>query len=135
MDRSLTKYQSLLVEYQPRPIRSEAAYRRALRQVETLMKKPRLTAAERDIVEALSILIEQYEAARQPTPQVPPDRVLAHLIESKGVTQAQISRGTGIPKSNLSAILAGRRAVSKTSAVTLGRYFGLPAEVFLSDVE
>ena len=35
---TLTSYQSLLLDYEPRPIRSEAAYRKALRHVEKLMR-------------------------------------------------------------------------------------------------
>jgi HTH-type transcriptional regulator/antitoxin HigA len=128
---ALTAYQALLVEYQPRPIRSASAYKKALRQVERLMKKPKLSSEERDLVETLSTFLEQYEMMEHPTPKVSPARLLAHLIESKGVTQAAVCRATGIAKSNLSAILADQREISKGNAMKLARYFGLPAGLFL----
>ena len=62
---TLTSYQSLLLDYEPRPIRSEAAYRKALRHVEKLMR-PRLSRAESELVEVLATLIEQYESPRTP---------------------------------------------------------------------
>jgi antitoxin component HigA of HigAB toxin-antitoxin module len=130
---ALTAYQALLVEFQPRPLRSASAYKKALGQVEQLLKKPRLSNAERDLVETLSTLIEQYEAIDYPTPDVPPTRLLAHLLEAGGVTQAEVCRATGIARSNLSAVLAGRRAISKGNALKLASYFGLPAHVFLEE--
>jgi HTH-type transcriptional regulator/antitoxin HigA len=128
----LTAYQSLLVEFEPRPIHSHSAYKRALRRVERLMKKPALTSAERDIVEAMSIFIEQFESVDYPTPTVLPHNLLAHLIEAKGVSQAEVSRVTGIARSNLSAILSGHRQISKAAAVKLGAYFGVSPALFLS---
>ena len=46
----MTAYETLLLDYRPRPIRSETAYRRALRQVERLMTKPHLNQAESEMV-------------------------------------------------------------------------------------
>ena len=37
MHATLTQYQSLLVEFVPRPIRSEREYKKALRQIERLL--------------------------------------------------------------------------------------------------
>ena len=65
-----------------------------------------------------------------PTPDVPPRRMLAHLIESKGATAADVSRATGIHRSTLSAVLAGRREISKANVAKLSRYFGVSPAVF-----
>jgi len=130
---AMSAYQSLLVEYEPRPIRSRRSYLKSLSQVAGLMKKGRLSSAERDIVDTLATFIEQYEALDYPTPHVPPARILAHLIASKQVTQADVSRATGIARSNLSAVVAGRREPSRANALKLAGYFGVSASVFLTE--
>lgn len=51
---TMTAYETLLQDYQPRPIRSKAAHSQALRQVEQLMSRPHLGRAESEMVELLS---------------------------------------------------------------------------------
>ena len=130
---TMTPYQALLVDFTPRPIRSERSYKATLRQVDRLMKKARPTRAEREMLALLAMLVEQYESAEYPTPSVPPDRMLAHLIEAKGVRAADVAKATGIHRSTLSAVLAGRRSLSKGHVVKLAEYFGVSPAVFLDD--
>jgi len=130
---TLSAYESLLLDYQPRPIRSQTAYRKALRQVEGLMSKPYLGRAESEIVAVLATLIEQYESIEHPTPASTPVEMLAHLIEARNVTRAHVARETGIARSAITNILAGRRGISKSNAVRLARYFHVPVGLFLDD--
>ncbi len=126
----LTDYQSLLLDYQPRPIRSESAYRKALRHIEKLMR-PNLPRAESELVELLATLIEQYESREHPTPLNPPREMLAHLIEARGVAQADVARATGISRSTLSAVLAGRRKLSNANIAALSSYFHVSPTAFM----
>lgn len=128
---TLTAYRSLLLDYLPRPIRSRAAYGRALRQVEELMSRPHLGRAQSEMVELLSTLVEQYESAEHPTPDAEPVEILRHLIEARGVTRAALAREAGIPRSVLTNVLAGRRAISKANAARLAKYFGVSVSVFI----
>ena len=132
MSTTMTEYQALLQEYTPRPMRSERAYKRALRQVDELMSRPKLSRAESELLEVLATLVEQYESMEHPTPANPPERMLAHLIEAKGISQAELSRAAGIPRSTISAVLAGRRQISKANVSKLAAYFGVSPAVFLS---
>ena len=132
MSTTMTTYQALLHEYTPRPIRTEAAYKKALRQIDELMSRPKLSRAESELLEVLATLVEQYESIEHPTPASPPDRMLAHLIEAKEVTQAAVARATGIPRSTISAVLAGRRQISKANVTKLAAYFGVSPAVFLA---
>jgi HTH-type transcriptional regulator/antitoxin HigA len=127
----MTAYRQLLQQYVPRPIRTERIYRKTLKAVEELMKRPGLSRAEEELLEVLVALVEQYESIEYPTPSNPPHRMLAHLIESKGVSQAEVAVVTGIPRSTLSAVLAGRRGISKANVVKLARYFGVSPSVFI----
>lgn len=126
----MTTYQSLLVEYEPRPIRSESEHRRALRQIERLMSAPAGREASQ-LLELLSTLIEQYESREYPTPQNSPREMLEHYLENRGLTRAELARVTGIPRSVITNVLSGRRAVSKTTARRLAEYFGVPISHFL----
>ena len=131
MSSTMTAYQALLHEYTPRPIRTEGAYRKTLRQVDELMSRPKLSRAESELLEVLATLVEQYESKDYPTPTSAPHQMLAHLIEAKAVSQAELARETDIPRSTVSAVLAGRRQISKANVVKLADYFGVSPAVFL----
>jgi len=131
MSTAMTTYQALLHEYTPRPIRTETACKKALRQIDELMSRPKLSRAESELLEVLATLVEQYESIEHPTPVSPPDQMLAHLIEAKEVTQAEVARATGIPRSTISAVLAGRRQISKANVTRLAAYFAVSPAVFL----
>ena len=130
-----TAYRDLLQEYVPRPIRSERAYEKMLRTVDDLMMRPRLSRAENDLLEVFVVLVEQYESIRYPTPSNPPDRMLAHLIESKGASRADVAAATGISRSTISAILAGRRDIDHKEISKLATFFGVSQSVFATQVK
>lgn len=128
-------YQALLLDIQPRPIRSKQALARAYKLIDQLMSKSNRSAAESDMLELLSMLVEEYESREHPTPGVSPQDMLAHLIESRGINNATVARDTEIPRSTFSDILAGRRGISKANVTRLADYFDVPPSVFLEGVE
>ena len=127
---TLTSYQSLLLDYEPRPIRDDGAYRKALRHIEKLMR-PRQSRAESELVEVLATLIEQYESREHATPKSRPREMLAHLIEAREVTQAEVARLTDIPRSTLSAVSAGRRKLSTSNIAAVSRFFHFSPSAFM----
>jgi HTH-type transcriptional regulator/antitoxin HigA len=127
----MTAYESLLLQYKPRPIRNAADHLRALKHVERLMK-PNIGRAESELVELLSTLIEQYEASNYPTPRVSPFVRLAELIAAREISQAHLSRITGIDTATISSILAGRRGISKANAVKFAHAFDVSPLEFIS---
>jgi HTH-type transcriptional regulator/antitoxin HigA len=131
---TMTPYDNLLLDVRPRPIRSKSAYLRALRHVERLMRKPLLSPPESEMVELLSMLIEQYEAVEYPTPESSPADILEHLLEVRSLSKAQLARDTGIPRSVITNVLAGRRAISKANAVKLAGYFRVPLHLFIETI-
>jgi HTH-type transcriptional regulator/antitoxin HigA len=130
----MTAYRQLLQEYVPRPIRSERARQKTLRVIEDMMRRPQLSRAESELLDVLVALVEQYESIQYPTPSNPPERMLAHLIESKEVSQAQVAAATAIPRSTISAVLAGRRAISRENISKLAEFFGVSPSVFMPPV-
>ena len=125
------KYQRLLGKALPVVIRSETEYRRLMKTAQELIKQPeeRLTAEEGRLLELLSMLLEEYEDRVHPLPKVDPGKMLAHLLEERGLRPADLS-GV-LPKSRVSEIMTGKRAMSKVQAKGLAAFFRVPVELFL----
>lgn len=126
-----SNYDALLLEMKPRPIRSQRTLERAYKLIDKLMSTDHLSQAESDMLEMLSMLVEQFESREHPTPSLSPLEMLAHLIEAKGVKNADLARVASIPRSTLTDILAGRRGISKSNVTRLADYFGVSPDVFL----
>jgi HTH-type transcriptional regulator/antitoxin HigA len=130
MSATLSPYQALLIKFVPRPIRSEREYKKSLRQIERLMTA-NPTREQSELIDVLATLIEQYEAADHPTPKLPPRQLIAHYLENRGLTRAELARQTGIPRSAITNILQGRRGVSKANAWRLAEFFRVPMSAFI----
>src|SRR5438876_405801 len=123
-------YPELLRQAQPEIISDNRSHQRALRTVDLLMKKPRLTKAEGKLLDLLAKLVDDYEETIYPTPEVPPSRMLKHLIEAKCTTQAELARQTGVPRSTISEALKGKRSISVENAFRLAEYFHVEPSLF-----
>jgi HTH-type transcriptional regulator/antitoxin HigA len=123
-------YLTLIRTFPLRPLRSEAELDEALVIIDTLVVKDALAAAEADYLAVLSDLVEQYEAAAHPIPPASDAEMLRHLLEAKVVTQGQVARDTGIAESTLSAVLAGKRRLTREHIGKLARYFQVAPGVF-----
>jgi HTH-type transcriptional regulator / antitoxin HigA len=128
---TITEYQSLLLDFTPRPIHAAGEYRRAMRQIDRLMKMEKLSRAEGQLLELLATLVEEYESGEYPTPKVPQAELLAHLIDAKGASQAEVAREAGVPGSVVTNVLKGRRGLSQANIVRIARYFHVSPTVFM----
>jgi HTH-type transcriptional regulator / antitoxin HigA len=132
---TLARYDKLLLDFKPRPIRSAADYRRVLKQLDELME-PNPPRERGMMIELLAALVGQYEAVQYPVKRrLTPAEYVAELIEARELSQAEVSRGSGVPRSVLSNVLAGRRGVSKATAMRLARFFRVPVAGFLNEAE
>ena len=95
------------------------------------MKKSRLTAAEGKLLDLLAKLVNDYEETIYPTPEVSPARMLAHLMEARGVSQAELAHQTGIARSTISELLKGKRRLSVANAFRIAEYFRVEPTLFL----
>jgi HTH-type transcriptional regulator/antitoxin HigA len=136
MVTKLSTYDSLLLKYRPRPIRNDREHGRTLRQVEELIREhgPSPPPAEGELIAVLSTLIESYEIDRIPRRKPTPAETLAHLIDAKQVTKAEVARATGIPRSTVTNVVSGRRQISKDNVTKLAAYFHVDPSVFLPEV-
>jgi antitoxin component HigA of HigAB toxin-antitoxin module len=79
----------------------------------------------------LGNLIEEYENTAHPIEPLPPHQMLAMCLESKGVTQTELARATGIPVSTVSELLSHRREFNRSHIEKLCAYFALDPRAFI----
>lgn len=133
MATATEEYRALVNDFLPQPIRSEREYRRALTYIEQHIQ-PKLPKAQGKFLDLLAMLVAHYEAQAYPVPDVSPGDVLAHLIEQRGATKAEVAQATGIPRQTITNAVNGDRGISKANAVKLARYFHVSPSLFLKDV-
>jgi HTH-type transcriptional regulator/antitoxin HigA len=125
------QYRKLLIGSLPVAIRTEEEHHRLLAAAAGLMEKPEDEISEEEgrLLELLSILIEEYENRAHPLPKSAPHKMLAYLLQEKGMKPSDL--WTVLPKSRVSEILNGKRSISKTQAKQLAELLRVPVDLFL----
>ena len=85
-------------------------------------------------LDALSDLVAAYEDQHYPIAPASDADMLRHLMEAKGVTQAQLSRDTGIAKSTISEVLAGKKPFSRQMIRKLAGYFRVDVSILAGNL-
>ena len=78
--------------------------------------------------------LDRWERLYEPelkAAEAPPKDVLEHLMAAWGVTQYRLAKDGVAGQGTLSAILAGKRGISKALAKKLAVYFGVSVELFI----
>ena len=82
------------------------------------------------LLDLLGELVAAYEAREATMPEAPPADVLRLLIESHGLSQADLAAELG-GQPVVSAVLGGKRAINARQAKALGQRFGVSPAVFI----
>ena len=127
---TMTDYQTLLVDYTPKPITTEREYRRALKYVEANLE-PHLPKAKAQLLDLIATLVADYEEKHIPLPDLSPGELLAFLIGERGITRAELARQTDIPRQKITNAISGTRPLSKGQAIKLAEFFKLRPSAFL----
>ena len=128
------RYSDLFLRHPLRPLKSDADLDAAIAIVDELTDRDDLTLEESDYREVLGMLVEAYEAEHHPMEPVSGVEMLRYLItDARGETQQQVAERAGIAASTLSAILSGKREMTRRHMEALGRYFHVKPSVFLGD--
>jgi HTH-type transcriptional regulator / antitoxin HigA len=112
-----------------RPIRTEADYRGALKEVERLWDAEPGTL-EGDQVEVLSTLIEAYEEKHHPIPAPDPIAAVLFMMEQKGLARRDLEPAIG-SRSRVSEILNRRRPLTLPMVRALSGLLDIPVEVLV----
>jgi HTH-type transcriptional regulator/antitoxin HigA len=125
-----SRYLELVRAFPLRPLRSAAELDGAIKVVDGLLDKPRLTRDEQDYLDVLSDLIERCEDSLFEFRPVEDGKMLAFLLEAKQVSQSTAAAKTGIPNSVLSNVLHGKRKLNRGQIAKLADYFSVEPTIF-----
>src|SRR5438876_961466 len=124
------RYLDLIRRFPLRPIRSDKELAQAISVLDSLLDRAHLEPEERDYRDVLSDQIERYEDAHVQFPRAGDAELLQHLIEAKGVTQAELAKGAGISESTISEVLSGKRTLNRQHIGKLAQFFHVAPGVF-----
>jgi HTH-type transcriptional regulator/antitoxin HigA len=78
--------------------------------------------------------VATYEDAHHAIEPASDADMLRHLLEAKGITQAQLSRETGLAKSSICEVLAGKKPFSRQMIRKLADYFNVDVSVLAGNL-
>ncbi|MGA2033221.1 MAG: helix-turn-helix transcriptional regulator [Thermoguttaceae bacterium] len=102
--------------------------------MDQLLAKGELDDGEEMYLDALSDLVGAYEDEHHAIAPASDADMLRHLMEAKEVTQTQLSRETGIAKSTISEVLAGKKAFSRQLIRKFADYFRVDVSVLTANL-
>jgi HTH-type transcriptional regulator / antitoxin HigA len=124
------EYEALLRKVPPKVIRTEKeneAYTEILYELDRRSSK--LTAAEKELAELLTLLIEDFEEKRYRLPRGKPLDVLRFLMEQHNLLQKDLAEVFGTP-SIVSEVMNGKRELNKKQIARLSARFHVSPELF-----
>jgi HTH-type transcriptional regulator/antitoxin HigA len=126
------KYARLANRVVIKAIETEEEYDRMIAAVEKLMDKgeSRLSLEELALLETIAILVQAYDDHRHALPPVPPNQMLAYLMETSGRTPKDLAPVFGT-RGRISEVLGGKRSISKDQAKKLAALFKVTADLFI----
>jgi HTH-type transcriptional regulator/antitoxin HigA len=127
-------YLNLVMECPLTSIRSESQLATAQSMMDRLLAQGHLDDGEEMYLDALSDLVAAYEDVHHAIAPASDADMLRHLLEAKGISQVELHRGSGIPKSTISEILAGKKPFSKSLIRTLADFFQVDTSVLASNL-
>ncbi len=132
-EKTKSIYLSLVEAFPLRLIQSDKAATKANQVLrELLLSKPVLNAGERAYVDALTVLIHQYESGRRSAElsHASAREILRFLMEETGMNISDLGRLLGhLPTA--SQVLSGKRELSKHHIQLLARHFNVSTDLFM----
>lgn len=127
-------YLRLIMECPLVSIKTDDQLQTAQAIVDRLITQGLLDRGEELYLDALSDLIAAYEDVHFPIAPASDADMLRHLLDAKGITQAELHRQTGLPKSTISEVLSGKKTFSKSMIRVLAEFFQVDASVLIANL-
>ncbi len=124
------EYEALLRKVPPKVIRTEKeneAYTEILYELDK--RSAKLTAAEKELAELLTLLVEDFEEKHYKLPKGKPLDVVRFLMEQHDLRQKDLADVFGTP-SIVSEVLNGKRQLNKEQIARLSARFHVSPELF-----
>ena len=116
-----------------RPIRTQADYQEALREVELLFDAAPNTA-EYDQLDVLTILVEAYEKTHFPIELPDPIEAIQYYMDTRGWSRRDLEPCLG-SRARVSEILSRKRPLTLEMIRKLNQELGIPAEILIQPYE
>lgn len=115
-------------------LHSDAELKAAQQVIIQLFANGELSPGEEMYLDALSDLVAAYEDKHHSIEPPSDAAMLRHLMEAKGISQIELHAETGIAKSTISEILAGKKPFSRKIIRTLADYFHVDATLLAANI-
>jgi HTH-type transcriptional regulator/antitoxin HigA len=116
-----------------KPIRTERDYRAALKAIDGLIaRKPKEGTGAFDELDIISTLVEAYENEHYPVDAPNAVEAIKYIMNEKGLNQKDLVKYFGGNKSIVSAVLSGKREMSKRTIKSLHEGLGIPYEILMA---
>ena len=127
-------YLELVIAFPLSSIRSEEHLEEARQVMDRLLAQGELDYGEEMYLDALSDLVAAFEDEHHPIEPASDADMLRHLMDARGVNQAQLSRDAEIAKSTVSEILAGKKSFTRKIIRKLADYFSVDVSVLSANL-
>jgi HTH-type transcriptional regulator / antitoxin HigA len=131
MATKVDTYTKLIARFRLVTIKTDEQLEDALDVCRRLMEQDDLDPGAVEYLGVLAGLIEAYEDRRYRIADAPVGDVLRELMQANGLTQSDLSNRVGISQSTISAVLTGKRALTKGHVLKLAAFFNLDPSAFL----
>jgi HTH-type transcriptional regulator/antitoxin HigA len=111
-------------------IRDDEQLHGAQAMIDRLLKQDR-DEGEEEYLDALTDLVETYEAEHHRIRDASGADVLRELMATNRLSQSKLAQGVGIAQSTISAVLNGRRSLTTEHVTKLSRFFHVSPAAFL----
>jgi HTH-type transcriptional regulator/antitoxin HigA len=130
---SPVKYGKLLAKTLPKVIETREEFDRYVQMMEDFDRRTTagepLAPEEEALLALLERLVQDYDD-RIELPEVPPNEMVKFLMDQRGLRQAELVEVLG-SRAQVSAMVSGRRGISKAQAKKLAEFFHVPADLFI----
>lgn len=128
-------YAKLLARFPLWKINSEDKYDQATTVAQDLIGRKGLDSDESAYLEALVVLISEYEDRQYPldkmAAELTPLSMLKHLMDANDVSNTELAKVLGVGRPAVSMILAGDRPITADHARALAKRFAVDAGLFI----
>jgi HTH-type transcriptional regulator/antitoxin HigA len=132
--RNKDSYLELVLDFPLASIKGDDHLEEAQKVMDVLLARGALNEGEETYLDALSDLVGAYEDEHYGIEYASDADMLQHLLDAKGVTQAQLSRDAGLPKSTICEVLKGKKRFSRQMIHKLAEYFQVDVSVLAANI-
>lgn len=132
--RSLPVYLALVEKFPLVSIRSEEQLEAAQEVIDELFGRGEPDDETALYLDALGDLVAAYEDVHHQIGPATDSDMLRHLMEGKGVSQAELHKATGVPKSSISEVLSGKKPFSRSLIRAFAGFFEVDATVLTANL-